>query len=68
MTGVALRRMQGKTVKTDKVDAILLAQLGTQLQPSVTVLKDASCYELQAGCRPAQRAYLRQLKKKEPCY
>jgi transposase len=55
-TGYA--RMQGKTVKTDKVDAILLAQLGTQLQPAVTVLKDASWYELQA-----HRAYLRQLKK-----
>jgi len=55
-TGYA--RMQGKTVKTDKADAILLAQLGQQMQPSVTVLKDASWYQLQA-----QRAYLRQLKK-----
>jgi transposase len=55
-TGYA--KMQGKTVKTDKVDAILLAQLGKQMQPPVTVLKDASWYELQA-----QRAYLRQLKK-----
>jgi transposase len=51
-------RMQGKTVKTDKVDAILLSQLGTQMQPPVTVLKGAAWYELQA-----QRAYLRQLKK-----
>lgn len=50
--------MQGKTVKTDKVDAILLTQLGLQMQPPITVLKDASWYELQA-----HRAYLRQLKK-----
>lgn len=51
-------RMQGKTVKTDQVDAILLADLGKQFQPPITVLKDAAWYELQA-----QRAYLRQLKK-----
>jgi transposase len=51
-------KMQGKTVKTDKVDAVLLSQLGKQIQPPVTVLKDASWYELQA-----HRAYLRQLKK-----
>lgn len=53
-------RMQGKTVKTDKVDAILLAELGKQMQPPATVLKDAAWYELQA-----QRAYLRQLKKQK---
>jgi transposase len=57
-TGYA--KMQGKTVKTDKVDAILLSQLGKQMQPAVTVLKEPAWYELQA-----HRAYLRQLKKQK---
>lgn len=54
----AFARMQGATVKTDKRDAVLLAQLGAKMQPPVSTIKSAQWYELKQ-----KRSLLRLLKK-----
>jgi transposase len=54
----AFARMQGATVKTDKRDAILLAQLGAKMQPPVSTIKSAQWYELKQ-----KRSLLRTYKK-----